>query len=344
MTKTITSRLPSYCNTYGLTHEIVHIGTNKYEHQHIHHFNWLFRYFYKMYDNEFVGSTTNSSYPKHDDIEIIHIIELMYSFPISVHDFVTIALSVYETYDYFKTSKKVTDFITKIKIIFLLIKNRHINVRQLSFVIDNICLCVNDIKNSYLFICDIFDKHLSLMRTLNYFLSVRRKKCCDAIKKLEKYKIEKIEFIKEQFKQTSKHIEYALEECDMSIKLLSYIEHSNKYDVMYDNISHKILCNPVQKYNYCVSNTVLPSKYFEYEYFKYGLRFGITQYGTFGTAFCLHDLKINDNDYNKMIRLSYVSDCNKKKILHNLKRENKLHILNILNLYNRTLYNSVSST
>jgi hypothetical protein len=362
MAKTISSRLPDYCRTYGITHVIVNIGTNKYEHQYIHHFNWLFRHFYKMYDDDEITGLINM--PKDNDIEIIQIIELMYSFPISIHDFVTIAISVYETYDYFKTSKKVTDFITKIKTIFLLIKNRYINVRQLNFFIINICSFMNNIKSNYLLSCEIINEHLHKMRTIHHKLNIDikifNKKYHNAIEKLEKYKIEKIEFIKEQFKQTSKHIEYALEECDTTIKLLSYIEHSDKYDMMFDNISHKLL-NNVQKYNYCVSNVpaIKFKNIFKFTYGVYNFPTDTPDHRTMGISdiqilfrkhfykfskLCIDGKYIYDlSKFNPCLFEQFNYDMNKyeKNILYNLKKDN---ILNILKLYNRTLHNSMSST
>jgi hypothetical protein len=255
---------PTKVYSFGIKYILPHkkyiyttIGTNKYEHQYLHHQNWIFRYLYNMYDNEIHGSIYY--------LETMQIIELLFSFPITIYDFITITLHVYKTYDYLRQSTSVVNFLQKITLIYdairLHAKRWSIYRAFVSCPYKNV-YCINILLANLDRIETFYEEkfieytELSNKNEMNFYLDFNKqnimKNFDDILIKLDNYKIRKIKYIEDQHKRSLKHDEYAKEECDVVIKLLTYIETSKKYNVFNDFIVENLIYK-IPKYNYFIS-------------------------------------------------------------------------------------------
>jgi hypothetical protein len=86
-----------------------------------------------------------------------------------------------------------------------------------------------------------------LDNTNNYSLY---KKIIDA---LVKHKQDKLKFIIDTHNKFIKYIDFALEECDTSIKLLSSIDKTNLWTQQFDDMVNKIIYTEIQRHKYFVS-------------------------------------------------------------------------------------------
>lgn len=261
MDKYLTCDVFNYNNELiGLSY-IVDLGHNKYEHQYPHHYNWMFRYLHDMYK-----SKCNTHYTT-QNIDFIKTVELIYSFPISIDDFVLIAVNIYGIYDYLKTSVKVDRFIKNI-IIF------HKSIKQMCISLFGVDadLYLEVLKN----ISNIYDSEYEFINTYNSIKTsykiikqyiYLKKNIIETVDKIlvdiENYKLNKIKYIRNHYEKSLKHIEYALEECDVVCKLLVYIEKSKIYNTSFDNIVTNLITFNIQKYKYYISTITCPSKQFD---------------------------------------------------------------------------------
>ena len=78
----------------------------------------------------------------------------------------------------------------------------------------------------------------------------------DIIKFLVKYKQDKIKFIIDTHNKFIKYIDFALEECDTSMKLLLSIGASGKWTNQFDEMVNKIIHTDVQRYKYFISSQI----------------------------------------------------------------------------------------
>ena len=73
------------------------------------------------------------------------------------------------------------------------------------------------------------------------------------INMLDKFKHDKIKFINDTHNEFNKYVEFALEECDTTIKLLLSIEKSKIYTKQLDDMVNKIIYTEIQRYKYFIS-------------------------------------------------------------------------------------------
>ena len=99
------------------------------------------------------------------------------------------------------------------------------------------CTTVNE-KTHYLYSSNESDIYLSSMKIINM---------------LDKFKYDKIKFINDTHNKFNKYIEFALEECNTTIKLLLSIEKSKIYTKQFDDMVNKITYTEIQRYKYFIS-------------------------------------------------------------------------------------------
>jgi hypothetical protein len=73
---------------------------------------------------------------------------------------------------------------------------------------------------------------------------------------LDKYKQDKLKFIIDTHNKFIKYIDFALEECDASMKLLLSIGASGKWTNQFDEMVNKIIHTDVQRYKYFISSQI----------------------------------------------------------------------------------------
>jgi hypothetical protein len=73
---------------------------------------------------------------------------------------------------------------------------------------------------------------------------------------LDKYKQDKLKFIIDTHNKFIKYIDFALEECDTSMKLLLSIGASGKWTNQFDEMVNKIIHTDVQRYKYFISSQI----------------------------------------------------------------------------------------
>lgn len=82
---------------------------------------------------------------------------------------------------------------------------------------------------------------------------------CDVVlKQLDTFKKDKITFLKKLYNQSIKNIEFAAEECETIIKLLSSISKIDKYDEFNDNLVTQLLLEPIQQHTFIMSTMIIP--------------------------------------------------------------------------------------
>ena len=75
----------------------------------------------------------------------------------------------------------------------------------------------------------------------------------EIINALDLYKQYKLKFIIDTHNKFIKYVDFALEECDTSIKLLSSIGKTNLWTQQFDDMVNKITNTEIQRYKYFVS-------------------------------------------------------------------------------------------
>jgi hypothetical protein len=78
----------------------------------------------------------------------------------------------------------------------------------------------------------------------------------DIIKFLVKYKQDKIKFIIDTHNKFIKYNDFALEECDISMKLLLSIGSSGQWSCKFDEMVNKIIHTDIQRHKYFISSQI----------------------------------------------------------------------------------------
>jgi hypothetical protein len=76
------------------------------------------------------------------------------------------------------------------------------------------------------------------------------------IDRINKFKYEKTKFIYDEFNKNLKYINYALEECLSSEKILMTISNISKYDIALDEMVVKLINGNLQKHIFCISTYI----------------------------------------------------------------------------------------
>jgi hypothetical protein len=76
------------------------------------------------------------------------------------------------------------------------------------------------------------------------------------IDRIDKFKYEKTNFIYDEFNKNLKYIDYALEECLLSEKILMTISNISKYDVALDKMVVTLINSNLQKHIFCISTYI----------------------------------------------------------------------------------------
>ena len=116
-----------------------------------------------------------------------------------------------------------------------------INVYDIWHTLHKECVTAND-KIYSIYNLNDSDIYLSSMKIINM---------------LDKFKHDKIKFINDAHDKFIKYINYALEECDTTIKLLLSIYASNIINSQILYMVNKLVCTDIQQYKYFISSQLV---------------------------------------------------------------------------------------
>ena len=113
--------------------------------------------------------------------------------------------------------------------------------------------CTYHLANSLIIIENIIVRYDNMIKNIK---SIFTNDYNNIIDRIDKFKYEKTNFIYDEFNKNLKYIDYALEECLSSEKILITISNISKYDIILDKMVVKLINGNLQKHIVCISTCI----------------------------------------------------------------------------------------